>query len=945
MITTLSRAAVLACAVAVSLSAQSAIPSESSQIQIRFSSFDPLASAPQIPENLKSTSAQQLRIVQFAGVPTEAGRQAIHAVGGKIIGYLPSNAYVVHLNADQAESVRGAATVRWVGDYHPAFRIDPALIAANRFQQSTIVRYNVVVADKHTDKPGLATKVQAIGGAVTNMHEGGLLMTVALTGPQLQQAAGFDEVLWIDEWTEIGYDMNNARIQGGGNYIESQAGYTGVGVNAHIYEGVEAGHQDFTGGVQVVNSSNTASSHGHCTAGIVFGNGTSNASVRGMAPDAGKFFTNGVSVSRYTTFGTLVNTHNVSHTTASWGGNRTFFYTSTSAAADDMVFDHDLAWTQSQSNAGNQDSRPEAWAKNVFSIGGVDHNNNSFASDDSWQNGGASIGPASDGRIKPTLTAYYDSIGTSDRTGGSGYSNANWYSNFGGTSGATPIVAGHNVIAIEMYTDEVSPGVGQFGQQLRVPGGTAHQNRPHFPTLKALQVASATQYPFTAGSFDNRRVHQGWGFPSLRTMWDMRQKTLIIDETAVITQGNVQSHAIAVSAGEAAFKAVLNWAEPQANPAASLHLVNNLSLKVTAPNGVTYWGNNGLSTGVWSTAGGSEDTINSLECVFVPNPMAGNWNVEVIATAIVQDSHVETPAVDADYGLVVTGGQGTQVQFAQFSTFGAGCESSVVIPEPPCHTWNAAGFLAGTPTTLEHAHRVANGGAAVVTSFDFYTRATAGTTTVPAHIYAGSLPGLAPIASTTMTIGGTAGFYIATFATPVPVFGPFYIALDLSGGGVDTGATIGGSQNLAYTRPNGSSSWTLSLPRNAWTVTCSPNYKVPELSNTGLPVLGTSYQLDLAEAPPTTFAVLASGLSDTSWSGGALPSPLPGAPGCDLLVDPIVLEAHVTDGAGATSGSITVPNSAGLVGLFVFHQWVALDAAANTIGLVTSNAGRARVGN
>ena len=281
---------------------------------------------------------------------------------------------------------------------------------------------------------------------------------------------------------------------GGGNCIQSQAGYTGAGVNAHIYEGVEASHPDFTGSVTNVRSSGNAQSHGHCTAGIVFGNGSSNPAVRGMAPDAGKFYTNYGSVqgSRYQVVDDLVNIHNVSHTTASWGGSRTFFYTATSASADDIVFDHDIVWTQSQSNAGNQDSRPEAWAKNVFSIGGVDHNNNNNPADDSWQAGNASTGPASDGRIKPTLCAYYDSIGTSDRTGGSGYSNNSWYSNFGGTSGATPIVAGHNVIAIEMFTDEVSPGIGAFGNQLRVPGGTSFENRPHFPTLKALQVVSAS---------------------------------------------------------------------------------------------------------------------------------------------------------------------------------------------------------------------------------------------------------------------------------------------------------------------------------------------------------------------------------------------------------------------------------------------------------------------
>jgi serine protease AprX len=946
MMTILSRAAILACAVAVSVSAQQVENAkEAGRIQIRYSSFDPLSASPEVPAALTSTAQQQLRIVQFRGTPTDAGRSAITAAGGKIIGYLPSNAYVVRMTVAQADVVRAADVVRWVGAYHPAYRMDPALIAGNVIGNDELVRYNIVVADKRVDKPALGRKIKALGGRIDDEHQGGLLFSVTLSGPQLAQVVGLDEVLWIDRHTEIGYDMNNARVQGGGNYVESQVGYTGTGVNAHIYEGVEMGHPDFTGSVTAVNSNTSASSHGHCTAGIVFGNGASNSSVRGMAPDCGKFFTNSATTSRWQVFSDLVNVHNVSHTTASWGGGRTFFYTSTSADADDMIFDHDLAWTQSQSNAGNQDSRPEAWAKNVFSIGGVAHGNNSSASDDSWQAGGASIGPANDGRIKPTLTAYYDQIGTSDRSGSAGYSSANWYSNFGGTSGATPIVAGHNVLAIQMFTDEVLPGFGPFGNPMRVPGGTSHQNRPHFPTLKALQVVSANQYSFTSSSSDNRRQHQGWGFPDLANMWDRRQETFIVDETDVMTQGQVHSWGIAVSPGEPSLKACLNWSEPAANPSAAQHIINNMSLRVTSPSGTVYWGNHNLQNGVWSTSGGSEDNVNTIENVFIANPIAGNWNVEVLATSIVQDNHVETPAVDCDYGLVVVGGQGSQVQFAQFSQFGQGCSSSVVVPSPPCFSWNSAGPLQISAGTLEYAHRVSNTGQASITSFDFYTRSTGGTVVVPAKIYQGTVPGIAPLATTTMSITSTAGFHTATFASPVVVNGSFCIALELTAGNVLIGDQMVGSLNVVYTRPGPGVSWALDIVRAGWSVTCSPTYKVAELTNSGLPVIGTSYALDLDEALPVTFAVLASGLSDSVYSGGALPAPLPGAPGCDLLVDPVVLSAYVTSALGSSQGTISVPNSAGLVGVEVFHQWLVLDASANAIGLVTSNGGHAVIGN
>lgn len=657
--TSLAASAIATTAIAQSPIVASAPSSISSQIKLRYASFDPTVALPEIPEVLQSGPRDSMRIVQFQGIPTQADRDTIEALRGEIIGYLPSNAYVVRMGADKIEVLESVASVRWVGDYHPAFRLDPDLQGEEVLQQPARGRYNVVVANKRTDKPSLVSRIKDIGGIVNSEQTGSLLIEVTLSGPQLVQALHMDEVLWIDRWSAPELDMDNARIQGGGNYVESMGGYTGTGVNAHIYEGVEATHPDFTGPVINVRSSGAAQSHGHATAGIVFGNGNSNPAVRGMAPDAGKFYTNYGSVngSRYQVVDDLVNVHNVSHTTASWGGARTFFYTSTSAESDDIVFDHDISWTQSQSNAGNQDSRPQAWAKNVFSIGGVRHNNNSNPNDDSWS-GSGSTGPASDGRIKPTMCAYYDGIGTSDRTGGSGYSSGSWTSNFGGTSGATPIVAGHNVIALEMYTDEILPGVGLFGQALRVPGGTTHENRPHFTTLKALQVVNARQYSFTASSSDNRREHCGWGFPNLQDMYDNREKTIIIDETQVITQGETQVVMAGVEPGEAAFKVSLNWNEPAGNPSASSQLVNNLSLRVTSPTGVVYWGNNGLESGVWSVVGGSEDNTNSIENVFVQNPVDGDWQIEIIATAIVQDSHVETPAVDADYALVAVGGSG-----------------------------------------------------------------------------------------------------------------------------------------------------------------------------------------------------------------------------------------------------------------------------------------------
>ena len=237
MLTNLPRAALLACALATSLSAQ-----DPNALHLRFGSFDPLENVPAIPAHLQSSSDSRLWLVQFDGTPTPAGRSAIVENGGQLLKYMPSNAFVVRMDQLTRNLVERQESVRWVGSYHPAFRIDPALIADARFTGESATRYNVIVADKKNDKRLLAEKVTQIGGRVANDHFGSVLFTVDLTGPQLQQFLGFDEVLWVDLWSEIELDVDNARVQGGANYVETQAGYTGAGINVHIYEGIDASH-------------------------------------------------------------------------------------------------------------------------------------------------------------------------------------------------------------------------------------------------------------------------------------------------------------------------------------------------------------------------------------------------------------------------------------------------------------------------------------------------------------------------------------------------------------------------------------------------------------------------------------------------------------------------------------------------------------------------------
>lgn len=260
--------------------------------------------------------------------------------------------------------------------------------------------------------------------------------------------------------------------------------------------------------------------------------------------------------------------------------------------------------------------------------------------DDVWNRAG-SIGPAADGRIKPDLAHFYDRVITTSAASDTSYS-----SNFGGTSAATPIVAGHFGVFFEMWHN------GIFGNPT---AETVFDSRPHMTTAKAMVINSAKQWNFSGPAHDLTRTHQGWGLPDLQNLYDLRNQMLIVNESDVLQNLQSTAYTVTVVAGGPPLKATLVYKDPMGTTSSSQHRINDLTLKLTSPSGEVYWGNNGLLAGMWSVPGGEPNTKDTVENVFIETPEPGDWTVEVIASEINQDSHLQTPEVDADYALVVSG--------------------------------------------------------------------------------------------------------------------------------------------------------------------------------------------------------------------------------------------------------------------------------------------------
>lgn len=622
-------------------------------IQLRYGVFDPLReSLPTMEKEFQADAdANQLWIVQYISKGVEPWRDEVRALGGVDHRYLGMHANIWQMSAETAAEVAAKPYVRWVGAFHPAYKLENAMLDAYRAGGFETTRYNVMVGARGmSQKTPVADLIREIGGEVHVAEPGGFALSASLNAEQVMQVIHHPMVLGIDRWGGAETDMDIVRNVMGADYLESVAGYSGQGVRAEVMDaGIDDTHADWAT-PPLMHTTAVSAAHGTCTYGINFASGASTAGgqSRGVIPDATGIFAEYFNyTSRHAHTAELVNPglpYRAVFQTNSWGGGRTFFYNSDSQEMDDMIFLNDISILQSQSNAGNQDSRGQAWAKNVISVGGIRHGNNTNDGDDNWSFGG-SIGPADDGRIKPDIAAYYDSVWTSDADPG-GYSSGDDTQGFNGTSAATPIVAGYLGLIYQMWSE------GEFGNP--AGAGDVFDNRPHNTTAKALLLNSAKQWNFSGAGHDLTRVHQGWGKPDVARAYNNGGATFVIDESEVLGDMESALWNVDVPSGSDEFRATLVYSDPAGTTSSNLHRINDLSLKVTDPGGNVYWGNNGLNTATTSSIGGSSNTIDTVEQVIVNPPLVGIWTVEVYADEVNQDTHLETGAVDCDFALVVT---------------------------------------------------------------------------------------------------------------------------------------------------------------------------------------------------------------------------------------------------------------------------------------------------
>lgn len=266
-------------------------------------------------------------------------------------------------------------------------------------------------------------------------------------------------------------------------------------------------------------------------------------------------------------------------------------------------------------------------AKNSLQVGGT---RESPGRDDGVLAGFSLVGPTRDGRIKPDVVGpAYVIAGDIELDNNPATCDT---SAQGGTSWASPTIAGGAALVRQYYTDGFYPsGMATAADRIT----------PSAALLKATIIAAARPVPVrnlgTGRDIAALAVpsnEQGFGFPVLDDALYFsgdRAKLRIADVRSGLAQGESASIRIDVRAGTQ-LKAVLVWTDP---PGAQL--VNDLDLRVVTPSGQARFGN-----------GSQRDRVNNVEAVTIDAPATGSYTFSVDATSI-------TSGPRQSYALVITG--------------------------------------------------------------------------------------------------------------------------------------------------------------------------------------------------------------------------------------------------------------------------------------------------
>ncbi len=434
----------------------------------------------------------------------------------------------------------------------------------------------------------------------------------------------------------IGADVTRAQFDGAATYTV---------VAGLIDSGLDTAHNDLNPtvvGWDLTGANapfNDPCEHGSHVAGTILGDGTTRASLRGVAPGlgwgtAGRFYSVKIFGGTCSSSISLATMMNLMHTpyfdgtttsgipqviNNSWGYQpaalTSFYGTEYNARLiDDESYNYAQLYVFAMGNGGPTVRRMslEAASKNAFSVGSVvDHPTVAYGDpSDVYDdiNNGSSIGPTGDGRWKPNVCAPGYKITSVDAN------STNGYKTIFGTSMATPHVTGLAAQLLD-HTNWI-------------------QGWPE--VTKALLMATATTKDdvLLATAADTHLNQFGTGrVEAYRAHWTSAQ---IATYVWAYSLGNSSTYVeFPISAGATRIVACMHYSEPAASAGGTQALVNNFDMYIDRPPVDTVNNNTGEYTAQQSLKDNTE--IRMIDASLYG---AGTWRLKVYPTSVTGNVYI-----------------------------------------------------------------------------------------------------------------------------------------------------------------------------------------------------------------------------------------------------------------------------------------------------------------
>ncbi|MBG0787338.1 MAG: S8 family serine peptidase [Anaerolineaceae bacterium] len=647
-------------------------------------SFDPLEGVPEVEPDRNSQSRAISEagphLIQFHGPTKDDWLKKLEASGLDVIQYIHPYTYLVWGNLNAISRASALDTVRWTGDYLPAYALsadgyslssDPLLVRVMLFPQAGL--------------DSTLSAIERLGGQLqsvsTDADPAFDLATFLIPGDQLPSVARLAGVYTIQPVPLDGGDRGEVSTQVNVNNVDGSniaaPGYlnwlasvnlSGEGVViANVDSGIDQTHPDLINRMlPCVGSTcggSTYSSHGTHTAGIMVGDGSSGVMDAfgflrglGMAPGAG--LVEQVYDPTYTeTDGMLtLMTQSVQNGAVisgnSWGPSRyPLGYDIDTRLVDIGVRDADPAAAGDQSltyvlsimngYGGTSSQGTPDEAKNIFTIGATElqeYDGTQVETINDLANVTA-YGPALDGRTIPHLVAPGCEVDSTNYPGGG-------YDLKCGTSMASPQVSGSVALFYEKYR-----------QAFNVDPSPALVKAAFLPVAHDLAGNLGALNEVLGHPFDSK---QGWGRLNAAAVLDPSDDLVVIyfdQENLLNNTGETWSYTINSPAPITYLHAMLVWTDAPGpitidplNPIDAW--VNDLDFTLTI-NSDTYLGNNFDANGL-STTTGTADGMNNTEGIFLENQPAGTYTFTVTAANIAGDGVPNLgDETDQDFALVI----------------------------------------------------------------------------------------------------------------------------------------------------------------------------------------------------------------------------------------------------------------------------------------------------